>query len=53
MWRTGTRARRCSPAAAEDDESDEAGLEGCSPEHERRQRDGTMKAKIGGGLSSA
>jgi hypothetical protein len=35
VWRTGARAHRCSPVAAEEDEPDEAVLEGCSSEHKR------------------
>jgi hypothetical protein len=41
------------PATVEEDELDEAVLEGCSPEHERHRRGGTTEAKNGGGLSSA
>jgi hypothetical protein len=52
-WRMGGRARRCSPVAVEEDESDEAVLEGCSPEHKQRRRGGAMEVKNGGGLSSA
>jgi hypothetical protein len=51
--RAGTRARQCSPAAVEEDEPDEVVPEGCSPEHERWQRGGTMEVKNDGGLSSA
>jgi hypothetical protein len=35
-WHVGARARRCSPATVEEGKLDEAVLEGCSPEHERR-----------------
>jgi hypothetical protein len=48
----GARAHRCLPVAVEEDEPDEVVPEGCSPEHERRQRGGTTEAKSGGGLSS-
>jgi hypothetical protein len=51
--RAGARAHRCSLAAVEEDEPDEAMPEGCSPEHERQRRGGTTDAKNGGGLSSA
>jgi hypothetical protein len=37
----------------EEDEPDEAVLEGCSPEHEGWQRGGATKAKNGDSLSSA
>jgi hypothetical protein len=50
--RAGARARWCSPAAVEEDEPDEAVPEGCSLEHERRQRGDVTEAKNGGGLSS-
>jgi hypothetical protein len=46
------RAHQCSPAAVESGEPDEAVLEGCSLEHERRQRSGATTKKTGGGLSS-
>jgi hypothetical protein len=39
------RAHRCSPAAVEEDESDEAVPEGCSPVYERSRRGGAMEAK--------
>jgi hypothetical protein len=39
--------------AKEEDELDEAVLEGCSPEHEWQRRGGVTEAKNGGGLSSA
>jgi hypothetical protein len=52
-WRAGARACWCSPAKVEEDEPDEAVLEGCSPQHERRWRGGVTEAKNGGGLSSA
>jgi hypothetical protein len=42
--RAGARARRCSPAAVEEDEPNEAVEEGCSPEHERR-RDGSEERR--------
>jgi hypothetical protein len=42
----------CSPSAVEEDEPDEAGPEGCSPEHERRRRGSATEVKKGGGLSS-
>jgi hypothetical protein len=51
--RAGSRARRCSLAMVEEDEMDEAVLEGCSLEHERRQRAVATEVKNGGGLSSA
>jgi hypothetical protein len=51
--RAGTGAHRCSLAVVEEDESDEAVLEGCSPEHEQQRRGGTMEEKNGGGLSSS
>jgi hypothetical protein len=50
---TGARAHRCSPVTVEEDEPDEAVLEGCSPEHERRQRGSATEVKNGDGLSSA
>jgi hypothetical protein len=50
---TGARARRCSPAAVEEDELDEVVLEGCSLEHEHRRRGDAMEAKNSDGLSSA
>jgi hypothetical protein len=46
--RAGARARRCSLTAVEEDE---AVLEGCSPEHEQRQRGSAIEAKNGDGLS--
>jgi hypothetical protein len=46
----GARAHRCLLAAVEEDE---AVTEGCSLEHEQRQRGGATEEKIGGGLSSA
>jgi hypothetical protein len=53
-WRRAdARACRCSPAAVEEDEPDEAVPAGCSLEHERRQRADATEAKNGGGLSSA
>jgi hypothetical protein len=39
------RAHWCSPAAVEEDESDEAVPEGCSPVHERSRRGGAMEVK--------
>jgi hypothetical protein len=33
--RASGRAQRCSPTAVEEDEPDEVGPVGCSPEHER------------------
>jgi hypothetical protein len=48
----GARAHRCSPAAVEEDEPDEAVPEGCSPEHEWWQRGGAIEVKNCGGLSS-
>jgi hypothetical protein len=53
MRHAGARACRCSLTAVEEDELDEAVLEGCSPEHKRWQRSGATKVKNGGGLSSA
>jgi hypothetical protein len=50
--RAGARSHRCSPVAVERGEPDEAVLEACSPEHERRQRGGAIAKKTGGGLSS-
>jgi hypothetical protein len=41
------------PAAVEEDETDEAVLEGCSPEHERRWRGRATEVENNGGLSSA
>jgi hypothetical protein len=35
-WCASARAHQCSPAAVESGEPDEAVLEGCSLEHERR-----------------
>jgi hypothetical protein len=49
----GTRARRCSPTVVEEDEPDEAVLEGSSLEREWRRRGGATEAKNGGGLTSA
>jgi hypothetical protein len=51
--RAGSRARRCSLAMVEEDEMDEAVLEGCSLEHEWWQRAVATEVKNGGGLSSA
>jgi hypothetical protein len=53
MRHMGARARQCSPAAVEEDEPDEAVPEGCSPEHERRQRGDATEVKNSSGLSSA
>jgi hypothetical protein len=52
-WRAGATAHWCSPTAVEEDEPDEAVLEGYSPEHERRRRGADVEAKNGDGLSSA
>jgi hypothetical protein len=43
----GTRAHRCSPVVAEEDEMDEAVPEGCSPEHERRRLELGVRTKEG------
>jgi hypothetical protein len=51
--RVGARPRQCSPAAMEEDESTEAVLKGCSPEHEWQWRGGTTEAENGRGMSSA
>jgi hypothetical protein len=52
-WRrAGARAHRCSPTVVEEDETDEAVPEGCSPELEWRRRGGTTEEKNGGDLSS-
>jgi hypothetical protein len=50
VWCAGARAHRFLLAVVEEDE---AVTEGCSPEHERRQRGGATEEKIGGSLSSA
>jgi hypothetical protein len=52
-WSAGARAHRCSPAAVEEDELNEAVPEGCSPEHERWRRGSVTEAKNGSSLSSA
>jgi hypothetical protein len=49
----GTRAHRCSLASVEEDEPDEAVLEGCSPEHDQWRRGGAMEAKNDGSLNSS
>jgi hypothetical protein len=49
----GARVCWCSPAMVEEDESDEAVPEGCSPEHVRWRRGSATEAKNGGGLSSS
>jgi hypothetical protein len=53
--RAGAGARPCSSVVVEEDEQDEAMLEGCSPEHERRRRGsvGETEVKNGSGLSLA
>jgi hypothetical protein len=51
-WRVCARAHRCSLAVVERCEPDEAVPEGCSLEHEWRQRGGVMVKKTGSGLSS-
>jgi hypothetical protein len=51
--RTGAMDRRCSSAAVEEDEPDEAVPEGCSQEHERLRRGDATEAKNNDGLSSA
>jgi hypothetical protein len=51
--RAGVRAHQCSPEVVEEDEPDEAVLEGCSPEHELQRRGGVTEVKNGDGLRSA
>jgi hypothetical protein len=52
-WRAGAGAHRCSLAAVEEDEPDEAVPKGCSREHERWQRGDATEDKNGAGLSSS
>jgi hypothetical protein len=52
-WHVGAGASRCSSAVVEEDESDVAVPEGCSPEHERRRRGSATEEKNGGSLSSS